>query len=284
MSTRQELDGVVYETDGSIATVTLNRPEYRNAQNSGMLYALDQAFYAFAQDDELSVAVLRAAGPSFSSGHDLGSPGVDYDVSFPRQSMWWDHVGKEGAENWMAREEEIYLGLARRWREIPKPTIAMVQGACVAGGLMLAWPCDLIYASDDAYFSDPVVLMGVCGVELFAHPWELGVRQAKELLFTAGRIDAQRAYELGMVNRVFPLGELEERTYEIARRISEQPRFALALTKKAVNQAQDAMGYRAGIDAAFGLHQLAQVQNALTTGAPGLGQTASSMRAQTSGR
>jgi enoyl-CoA hydratase len=281
MTKAKELDGVLYETDGPIATITLNRPEYRNAQNSAMLYALDEAFYTFAQDDDLRVAVLRGAGASFSSGHDLGSPGMDYEVSFPRWSMWWDHVGKEGAENWMAREEEIYLGLSRRWRDIPKPTIAMVQGACVAGGLMLAWPCDLIYASDDAYFSDPVVLMGVCGVELFAHPWEMGVRQAKELLFTAGKLDAERAHQLGMVNGVFPLSELESRTYEIAQRIAQAPKFALALTKKAINQAQESMGYRAGIDAAFGLHQLAQVHNALTTGAPGLGQTASSMKEQT---
>lgn len=78
----------------------------------------------------------------------------------------------------MAREEEIYLGMCRRWRNLPKPAIAPVQGKCIAGGLMLAGVCDLIVASDDAQFQDPVVQMGVCGVEYFAHPWELGARKA----------------------------------------------------------------------------------------------------------
>jgi len=147
---------VQYERRGAIAVIILNRPEVRNAQNSALLYALDDAFVRFAGDDAAVVAVLGGAGSCFSSGHDLGTSDVDYDMSFPRRSLWWDHVGKEGVENRLAREEEVYLGLCRRWRDIPKPTIAMVQGACIGGGLMLAWSCDLIVASEDAYFSDPV--------------------------------------------------------------------------------------------------------------------------------
>jgi enoyl-CoA hydratase len=97
----------------------------------------------------------------------------------------WGGFGLDGNEGRYAREQEIYLQVTRRWRNFPKPTIAQVQGKCIAGGLMLAWACDLIVASDDAQFCDPVVTMGVCGVEWFAHPWELGPRKAKELLFTA---------------------------------------------------------------------------------------------------
>src|SRR6185437_1684431 len=123
-----------------------------------------------------------------------------------------------------------------------KPTIAMVQGACVAGGLTLAWACDLIVAADNAFFSDPVIRMGAPGVEFFAHPWELGARFAKEFLFLGERIDAARARELGMVNRVVPLDRLEAETLEIAEKIAAMPRLALALTKQAVNRAQDAMG------------------------------------------
>ena len=99
-------------------------------------------------------------------------------------------MGKAGGELRWAREQEVYLGMCRRWREIPKPTIAMVQGACIAGGLMLAWICDLIIASEDAFFADPVVRMGLPGVEYFAHPWVLGPRQAKEFLFLGERIGA----------------------------------------------------------------------------------------------
>ena len=149
---------------GAITRITMNRPEYRNAQNSAMTYALDDAFYAAAADDEVKVIVLAGEGKHFSAGHDIGTPDRDIGRSFPRRAgLWWDHVGKGGAESRYAREEEVYLGMCRRWRELPKPVIAQVQGACIAGGLMLAWICDLIVASDDAFFADPVVRMGIPG-------------------------------------------------------------------------------------------------------------------------
>ena len=118
---------------------------------------------------------------------------------------------------------EVYLGMCRRWREIPKPAIAMVQGACIAGGLMLAWVCDLIVAADDAFFADPVVRMGIPGVEYFAHPWVLGPRFAKEILFTGGPVHRRARYELGMVSRVVPRAELEETTFALADPIAEMP-------------------------------------------------------------
>ncbi len=162
--------------------------------------------------------VLAGAGEHFCAGHDIGTPGRDVDVSFDRQAvLWWDHVGRAGADARYAREMEVYLGMCRRWREMPKPAIAMVQGACIAGGLMLAWCCDLIVAAQDAFFADPVVRMGIPGVEYFAHPWVLGPRFAKEALFTGDRFGAQRAYELGMVNRVVPREELAGRDLRAGR-------------------------------------------------------------------
>ncbi|MGH3207049.1 MAG: enoyl-CoA hydratase, partial [Trebonia sp.] len=191
---------VRYRVDGSTAVITLNRPEYRNAQNSAMTYALDAAFYRAADDDAVRVVVLAGTGRHFCAGHDIGTPDRDLHKSFDRRAgLWWDHVNKEGAESRYARESEVYLGMCRRWRELPKPTIAMVQGACIAGGLMLAWCCDLIVAADDAFFADPVVKMGIPGVEYFAHPFVMGPRAAKEFLFTADRVDAGRALQLGMV-------------------------------------------------------------------------------------
>ena len=196
---------VLTQRCGAIARITMNRPEYGNAQNSAMTYALDDAFYAAAADDEVKVIILAGAGKHFSAGHDIGTPGRDIGQSFPRRAgLWWDHVGKDGAESRLAREEEVYLGMCRRWRELPKPVIAQVHGACIAGGLMLAWICDLIVASDDAFFADPVVRMGIPGVEYFAHPWVMGPRQAKEFLFLGERVDAARALQLGMINRVVP--------------------------------------------------------------------------------
>jgi len=254
---------VLYRTEGPVAIVTMNRPRYRNAQNSAMTYALDEAFYRAAADNAITVIVLAGAGDHFSAGHDIGTPGRDIEQSFERKaSLWWDHVGQPGAESRYARESEVYLGMCRRWREIPKPTIAMVQGACIAGGLMLAWVCDLVVAAEDAFFADPVVRMGIPGVEYFAHPWVMGPRFAKEFLFLGERVDARRALELGMVNRVVPRSALQESTMEIAGKIATMPRLGLALTKRAVNQAEDLMGLHAGMDSVFGLHHLAHAHNA----------------------
>ncbi|MEV5879512.1 enoyl-CoA hydratase [Streptomyces sp. NPDC052101] len=256
---------VLYEKRGPVATVTMNRPDYRNAQNSAMTYALDRAFYRAADDDEVKVVVLAGAGKHFSAGHDIGTPERDAQLPFDRRAgLWWDHSDKAGAESRFARESEVYLGMCRRWRELPKPVIASVQGACVAGGLMLAWVCDLIVASDDAFFADPVVRMGIPGVEYFAHPWVMPPRIAKEFLYTGDRMSAQRACEVGMVNRVVPREELADRTAELAQQVAEMPRMGLALTKRAVNQAEDLQGLHTGLDSVFGLHHLAHAHNAET--------------------
>ena len=272
-------DVVRYLVEGPIARLTMNRPEYGNAQNSAMTYALDDAFYRAAADDEVAVVVLSGAGKHFSAGHDIGTPGRDIDRSFDRRAgLWWDHVGKLGGDSRFAREQEVYLGMCRRWRELPKPVIAQVHGACIAGGLMLAWVCDLIVAADDAFFADPVVRMGIPGVEYFAHPWVMGPRQAKEFLFLGERISAPRAYQLGMINRVVPRDELAGEVTALATKISAMPRLGLALTKKAVNQAEDAMGLQLGLDSVFGLHHLAHAHNA-EAGADSLaGHDARSMR------
>ncbi|HEY4278695.1 MAG TPA: enoyl-CoA hydratase [Conexibacter sp.] len=271
---------VVYERHGAVAVVRMNRPQYRNAQNSAMTYALDRAFYRAAEDDEVKAIVLAGNGDHFSAGHDIGTPGRDVDQPFPRvASMWWDHTTKQGGASRMARESEVYLGMCRRWRELPKPMVAMVQGACIAGGLMLAWCCDLIVAADDAFFMDPVLRMGIPGVEYFAHPWVVGPRAAKEMLFLPERMPAQRAHELGMVTRVLPREELESGTLALAERIAALPPFGLALAKRAVNQAEDLMGMRDGMDAVFGLHHLAHAHNAEIGSDSLAGQDARSMRA-----
>jgi enoyl-CoA hydratase len=272
-------DEVLYDVRDRVALITLNRPEYANAQNSAMTYALDAAFGRAVNDDQIAVIVLAGAGKHFCGGHDIGTPGRDAEQSFDRQAvLWWDHVGKAGADARYAREMEVYLGMCRRWREIPKPSIAMVHGACIAGGLMLAWVCDLIVAAEDAFFADPVVRMGIPGVEYFAHPWVLGPRLAKEVLFTGGRFSAERAYQAGMVNRVVPRASLEALTFELAGQIAEMPPFGLALAKRAVNQCEDLMGMRPGMDAVFGLHHVAHAHNAEVSGHSLAGLDARGMR------
>lgn len=267
-------DGAVYETDepvryeveNGIATLTMARPDYNNAQNSQMTYALDAAFRRAVDDDAVKVIVLRGEGKHFSAGHDIGTPGRDINRPFERAHLWWDHTNKPGGEFLYVREQEVYLNMCRRWRELPKPTIAMVHGACVAGGLMLAWVCDLIVASDDAFFQDPVVRMGIPGVEYFAHPYEMNPRIAKEFLMTGNRMNAERAYQVGMVNRIVAREQLAATTYELAERIAAQPRMGLALTKQAINHVEDLQGKRNAMEAVFAWHHFAHTHNELLSG------------------
>ena len=261
---------ILYETPvPGVARLVLNRPESRNAQDTTLLYALNAAFDQAARDDTIKVIILSAAGPHFSSGHDLREGGSITDQMSGHETVGtWCGFGCAGAEGRMAREKEVYLGLSERWRNIPKPTIAQVQGKCIAGGLMLAWPCDLIVAADDAAFCDNTVGMGVAGVEYFAHPWELGPRKAKELLFTADWLSAQDAKALGMVNHVVQAADLATFTLDLARRIASKPMFALKLAKEAVNAAEDAQGRVNAMQTAFALHQLAHSHNMQVHGMP----------------
>lgn len=263
-------DAILYETPAThVARLVLNRPESRNAQDTALLYELNAAFDRAAQDDAVKVIILAAAGPHFSSGHDLREGGSIGEQMAPFDIVGtWCGFGCAGAEGRMAREKEIYLGLSERWRNIPKPTIAQVQGKCISGGLMLAWPCDLIVASDDAAFSDNTVGMGVGGVEYFGHPWEVGPRKAKELLFTADWLSAEEAKALGMVNHVVPREELATFTLALAARIAEKPMFALKMAKEAVNAAEDAQGRLSAMNQAFALHQLAHSHNMQVHGVP----------------
>lgn len=233
---------ILYDVAGKIATITLNRPEVANAQNGDLLDELDAAWTRAAADDDVAVIVLRGAGKHFSAGHDLG------DRSWPDPS----EITLERIYNIEARR---YLEYSLRWRNVPKPSIAAVQGRCIAGGLLLCWPCDLIVAAEDALFSDPVVLMGIGGVEYHGHTWELGPRKAKEILFTGRPITATEGEQVGMVNMVVPRDQLDERTRELATRIAKMPPFGLRQAKRAVNQTLDIQGFYAAIQSVFEVHQ-----------------------------
>lgn len=241
-----------------VARIVLSRPEARNAQDKRMLYDLDAAFLRAMQDDEVRVVILSADGPMFSSGHDLRER---FTIEDGKQVGTWCGYSLPGVEGWLATEREIFVGLCRRWRDLPKPTIAAVQGKVIAAGLMLVWPCDLIVATEDEEFSDPVVAFGCNGNEYFAHPWELGARKAKELLFTGGPIGAREAQMLGMVNHVVTADDLEPFTVALAERIALRPTIGLKLAKMSVNQALDIQGYNSAIDTAHSLHQLGHSHN-----------------------
>jgi enoyl-CoA hydratase len=251
-----------YETfdEGTIARITLDRPKSRNAQNRGLLVELDQAFLAAEADDTVRVVILGGAGPLFSSGHDMGSaeamaermPGPD---QHPTAVI--NGGTRKGTEALMLQEWHYYFQNTLRWRNLRKITIGQVQGTVFAAGLMLMWACDLIVGADDAKFADVVgTRLGMCGIEYFGHPWEFGPRKAKELLLTGDSIDVHEAHQLGMISKVFPRADLEEKTLEFARRIAALPTMTALLIKESVNQTVDNMGFYNSLQACFTLHEL----------------------------
>jgi enoyl-CoA hydratase len=246
--------------DGRIVRVMLNRPEARNAQNRGMLVELNDAMLRAEADDEVRVVILGGVGPMFSSGHDMGSKvSMEELMPGPKQhpSRTINGGTRKGAENLMLQEWHYYFENTRRWRNLRKITIGQAHGDVYAAGLMLLWSCDLIVCDESTRFADVVgTRLGMCGVEYFAHPWELGPRKAKELLLTGDAIDADEAHRLGMISKVFPADQLEEQTIAFAERIAEQPTMSALLIKEAVNQSQDNMGFYNALNACFTLHEL----------------------------
>ncbi len=257
----EEIGAVLYQQPSErIVRIVLNRPDRANAQNLKMLYGLNDALDRASADDNVRVIVVAAAGKHFSSGHGDMQRDGDYtlkDVAIST-SQGFAQPGPEG--HW-AMEEELFFNLCWRWRNIPKPTIAEVQGKVIAGGLMLVWPFDIVVAGEGATFQDPVVAFGVNGVEYYGHPWELGVRKAKEMLFTGRSITAKVAHQIGMVNRVVPDDELSAEAMSLAEEIAEQPMIGLKTAKESVNQVQNEQGFYASLRSAMIMQQFAHSHN-----------------------
>ena len=239
-----DVEFIEYEVVDQVAVITLNRPEKANAQHRPLLIELNDSFERAVADDDVNVVLLQANGRHFSAGHDLGG------ASAPRNGTW------TMADTYRS-EAEYFLGYSLAWRNIPKPSIAAVQGKCIAAGLMLCWPCDLIIAADNAEFSDPTARMGLAGVEYMAHAWEFGPRKAKELLFRSTAITANDALELGMVNKVVPLDELRDEAMTWARDIATLDPIMTRLIKRGINSTLDTMGFSASLAHSFDVHELA---------------------------
>ena len=266
MDTVADFTEIRYERPSErVARIVLARADRRNAQDMRMLYQINAALDLATRDDAVRVIILAADGPHFSSGHDLTESGSRVGDFGPpvNGGGGFDLPGPEG---YFSREEEIYLGFCWRWRNLPKPTIAQVQGKAIAGGLMLIWPFDILIASEDAEFSDPVVAFGANGHEFFVHAWEVGHRKAKEMLFTGDSITAREGKELGMVNHVVPRDQLESFTLAMAEKIAQRPSMGLKFAKMSVNQSLDAQGMWTAIQSAFNLHHLAHAHNRVVHG------------------
>jgi enoyl-CoA hydratase len=243
-----KLATVTYELSGPIATITMNRPEIANAQNTALIDELDTAFGEAEADDNVRVVILAGAGNHFSSGHDLKHMIRGQDV----EGLQRQRATPEGR---MEHERTMYYGRCQRIYDFPKPTIAAVQGSCLAAGLMLACMCDLIVAADNAKFQNFVLRGAGAGVELLVEPWELGVRKAKEFLLTGDPIDAAEAWRLGLVNRVVPLDRLMDEAKGLAERIASVPPVVATMVKDSLNHAWDLMGKRDSWKYHFIVHQ-----------------------------
>ena len=237
---------LMIEQSGAVRRIWLNRPAARNAQSQQMLDDLDAAFEDARTDAATRVVVLAAKGQHFSAGHDLKQAQAER-AEFTVEERW-------------AYEEKRYFGYCMRIWDFPKPTIAQVQGACVAAGFMLANMCDLMVASEDAFFSDPVThTLGAAATEVLIHPWVMGLRNAKEMLFTGGRLSASDAKAMGMVNRVVANGSLDDETMVLAQKVATAPPFALQILKKSLNRSVDVQGMRQALSAHFDVHQLSHM-------------------------
>jgi len=239
-------DLILVEDHGAVRRLSLNRPQARNAQSRQLLDELDQAFDAAIADDGVRVIIVGGEGAHFSAGHDL-------------KQAQLERANFTVEERWEFESRRYYDYCLKIW-DCPKPTIAEVQGACVAGGFMVANMCDLIVCADDAFFSDPVgQTLAAAATEVLIHPWVMGVRRAKEMLYTGEKLSAEEAYRIGMVNRVVPVSELRAATLALAERIAEAPPFGLRLMKRSLNRSLDVQGLRNALNAHFDTHQLSHM-------------------------
>jgi len=224
---------ILYDTTGRVARLTLNRPERLNAMNQVMLEEIGRALDAAEHDDDVRVVVVTGAGTAFSSGFDL------------KEQM---EKQPSGVAQWRGILQRDFDTIVRFWR-FPKPTIAAVRGACLAGACELALCCDMTIAAEDAFFGEPELKFGA-GIVAMILPWLVGPKLAKEIIFTGeDRIAATRARDIGMVNRVVAPAALEAASMALARHVAVIDPQLMRQTKRAINQAYEARGMAEALSA-----------------------------------
>jgi len=236
-------EAIEVEQIGKVRRIWLNRPQVRNAQNKQLLDELDAAIVDAGRADNTNAVILAGRSDHFSAGHDFKERQKALD-GFTLESHY-------------AFESRYYVEYCMRIWDLRKPIIAQVQGACIGGGFMVANMCDLVIASEDAYFADPVVqTMSAAATEILVHPWLMGLRRAKQFLYLGERMDAAEAYRVGLVNFVVPKDRLEAETLAAAERIAQASPFTMQLMKNSLNTAADMQGFRNAVKAHFHTHMM----------------------------
>jgi len=223
------------ERSGTVALLTLARPERLNAIDRRMLGELQEVLDAVERDDDLRVVVVKGAGGNFSSGFDL------------KEQM---EARPSGPQAWREILDRDFSTIMRFWH-LRKPTIAAVQGYCLAGGCELALCCDITIAAEDAVFGEPELKFGA-GIVVMILPWLVGPKRAKEIILTgADRIGAAEAARIGLINRVVPSAALESAALALARHIAIIDPELVQQTKRAINQSVETMGLVEALKAAL---------------------------------
>jgi enoyl-CoA hydratase/carnithine racemase len=240
-------DEILIEDDGPVRRIVLNRPAARNAQNAALLRALEAACADTARTESVRVVVLAGNGPSFSAGHDLKEAVVNPEY----------RANLETAEGRLWQEADLFVRPIEALRDLRVPTIARVQGHCLAASLMLIGAVDLVVAAEDAVFASRVTRdMGAADVELPSLAWAVGERRAKQLLWTSAALSASDAQALGLVNWVVPEAELDAKVASVVESLLEVPREALALSKLSLRFMEDRRGRSDASAYHFMAHQL----------------------------
>ncbi|OLO39240.1 hypothetical protein BTR23_09330 [Alkalihalophilus pseudofirmus] len=247
-----DFNTIIYKelVNEGIAEIIMNRPKKRNAINKEMIVEMSAAFKRAEESEDIKVIIFSGAGPCFSAGHDL-SPNEEYP---------------DTCDERIAFERKYYFDESMYIRNIRKPIISKVHSHCIAAALALASVTDIVIASEDAIFSEPVVRMGANSQELMFLPWLIGEKKTKELLFTGDAIKADEAVQLGLVNKVVPVEQLDDAVMEMASKIAQMPPLAISLVKESVNNTMDIMGYTNSMKMHFASHLLSHTTNEIAEG------------------
>jgi len=247
---RRELETLIYEKDGAVARIILNRPEKANAQNSPMVWDVENSLKDAEADYRVKVVIMKANGKGFCAGHDVGGGGGPAYPEFVEAA--------EAGHPWGGQATLFLWPMLHLW-EFPKPTVAAVQGYCIGGGTYFALLNDIVVAAEDAYFQMPLPQgLGFPGGETMIEPWVMmNFHQAFEYLYLSQTVDAREAHRLGMVNRVVPLDQLDETAELVAQQIAQAPLSVLMGIKAGVKRAWEGMGMRVHIQSHLQVMELA---------------------------